>query len=127
MTIEKLLHEEIENEFKDLVNLKLGSDEYKTTVDGLTKLVDRAIKIDELNIDEQNKIDSRETEANLKQQQIDNERKDQKVRNGISIAGIVIPVAVTIWGTIKTLKFEQEGTITTNAGREFMKRIFSRK
>lgn len=127
MTIEKLLHKEIENEFKDLVNLKLGSDEYKTTVDGLTKLVDRAIKIDELNIDEQNKIDSRETEANLKQQQIDNERKDQKVRNGISIAGIVIPVAVTIWGTIKTLKFEQEGTITTNAGREFMKRIFSRK
>lgn len=127
MIIEKLLHEEIENEFKDLVNLKRGSDEYKTTVDGLTKLVDRAIKIDELNIDEQNKIDSRETEANLKQQQIDNERKDQKVRNGISIAGIVIPVAVTIWGTIKTLKFEQEGTITTNAGREFMKRIFSRK
>lgn len=127
MTIEKLLHEEIESEFKDLVNLKLGSDEYKTTVDGLTKLVDRAIKIDELNVDEQNKIDSRETEANLKQQQIDNERRDQKVRNGISIAGIVIPVAVTIWGTIKTLKFEQEGTITTNAGREFMKRIFSRK
>ena len=127
MTIEKLLHEEIENEFKDLANLERGSDEYKTTVDGLTKLVDRAIKIDELNIDEQNKIDSRETEANLKQQQIDNERKDQKVRNGISIAGIVIPVAVTIWGTIKTLKFEQEGTITTNAGREFMKRIFSRK
>lgn len=127
MTIEKLLHEEIESEFKDLVNLKLGSDEYKTTVDGLTKLVDRAIKIDELNVDEQNKIDSRETETNLKQQQIDNERRDQKVRNGISIAGIVIPVAVTIWGTIKTLKFEQEGTITTNAGREFMKRIFSRK
>lgn len=127
MTIEKLLHEEIESEFKDLGTLELGSEKYKTTVDGLTKLVDRAIKIDELNVDEQNKIDSRETEANLKQQQIDNERKDQKVRNGISIAGIVIPVAVTIWGTIKTLKFEQEGTITTNAGREFMKRIFSRK
>lgn len=127
MNIEKLLHEEIESEFEDLGKLELGSDEYKTTVDGLTKLVDRAIKIDELNVDEQNKIDSRETETNLKQQQIDNERRDQKVRNGISIASIVVPVVVTIWGTIKTLKFEQEGTITTNAGREFMKRIFSRK
>lgn len=125
MKIETILHEEIQDEFKELKSMQLGSDEYKTTVDGLTKLVDRAIKIDELNINAQDKI-YKENELDLKQQQIEEERKDRKVRNGITVASIVIPTVVTIWGTLKTLKFEEVGTVTTNAGRNFMNRLFKK-
>ena len=48
MKIETLLHEEIQDEFKNLKEMELGTEEYKTTVDGLAKLVDRAIEIDKL-------------------------------------------------------------------------------
>lgn len=125
MKIETILQEEIKSEFEELKGMKLGTDEYKSTVDGLTKLVDRAIKIEELNNDAQDKI-YKENELDLKQQQIEEERKDRKVRNSITVASIVIPTIVTIWGTLKTLKFEEVGTVTTNAGRNFMNRLFKK-
>lgn len=125
MKIETILQEEIKSEFKELKGMELGSDEYKTTVDGLTKLVDRAIKIEELNNYAQDKI-YKENELDLKQQQIEEEQKDRKVRNSITVASIVIPTIVTIWGTLKTLKFEEVGTVTTNAGRNFMNRLFKK-
>lgn len=125
MKIETILQEEIKSEFEELKGMELGTDEYKSTVDGLTKLVDRAIKIEELNNDAQDKI-YKENELDLKQQQIEEERKDRKVRNSITVASIVIPTIVTIWGTLKTLKFEEVGTVTTNAGRNFMNRLFKK-
>ena len=125
MKIETILQEEIKSEFKELKSMELGTDKYKSTVDGLTKLVDRAIKIEELNNDAQDKI-YKENELDLKQQQLLEERKDRKVRNSITVASIVIPTIVTIWGTLKTLKFEEVGTVTTNAGRNFMNRLFKK-
>ena len=127
MKIETLLHEEIQDEFKNLKEMELGTEEYKTTVDGLTKLVDRAIEIDKLNIDAQDRIDSREIEVDLKQQQINDEKQDRKIRNGIAIAGIVIPTIVTIWGTLKSFKFEKDGTVTTIMGRGFIQKLLPNK
>ena len=127
MKIEALLHEEIQDEFKNLKEMELGTEEYKTTVDGLAKLVDRAIEIDKLNIDAQDKIDSREIEVDLKQQQINDEKQDRKIRNGIAIAGIVIPTIVTIWGTLKSFKFEKDGTVTTIMGRGFIQKLLPNK
>ena len=80
MKIEALLNEEIQDEFKNLKEMELGTEDYKTTVDGLTKLVDRAIEIDKLNIAAQDKIDSREIEVDLKQQQINDDKQDRKIR-----------------------------------------------
>ena len=127
MKIETLLHEEIQDEFKNLKEMELGTEDYKTTVDGLVKLVDRAIEIDKLNIDAQDRIDSREIEVDLKQQQINDEKQDRKIRNGIAIAGIVIPTIVTIWGTLKSFKFEKDGTVTTIMGRGFIQKLLPNK
>lgn len=122
MDIETILRDEIRDEFDELGKIQIGSDEYKTTVDGLTKLMDRAIEIDKIN----NDVEMKEEEAEFKSKQMDDERKDRKVRNCIAIAGIVIPTTITIWGTLKTLKFEEVGTVTTIAGRNFMNQIFKR-
>ena len=115
MRIETKLHEEIQDEMNTLNNLELGSKEYSSTVDGLTKLMDRAIEIDKFN-----------SESEDKTRQMEEDNKDRMVRNSIAVAGIVIPTFVTIWGTIKTLKFEESGTITTNAGRSFINRLFKK-
>lgn len=127
MNMETVLHNEIKNEFNELSKLEVGTEKYNSAVDGIAKLVDRAITIDKLNAEMDTKHDDREIDVEFRTRQMDEEKKDRRVRNGIAVAGIVIPTAVTIWGTLKTLKFEEVGTVTTNAGREFMKRIFSRK
>ena len=126
MKNETMLHEEIQSEFEELKTLEVGSDKYKATVDGLTKLMDRAIEIDKLNVGAEERRDARDIDAELKQEQLEADIKDRKVRNTISVLGIVIPTAVTIWGTLKSLKFEETGTLTTNAGRNFINRIFKK-
>lgn len=39
--------------------------------------------------------------------------------------GIILPTGVSIWGTLKTLKFEEVGTITTVAGKEHVRKLFN--
>ena len=126
MKNETMLHEEIQSEFEELKKIEVGSDKYKTAVDGLTKLMDRAIEIDKLNVSVEDRRDTRDVDAELKQEQFEADVKDRKVRNAISLAGIIIPTVVTIWGTLKSLKFEETGTVTTNAGRNFMNQIFKK-
>ena len=125
MKNEHMLHEEIQAELEELKKIEVGSDEYKVAVDGVTKLMDRAIEIDKLNAEVQEKIESREVETDLKLKQMEEDKKDRRTLNGIAIAGIVIPSGVAIWGTLKTLKFEEIGTITTSAGREHVRKLFN--
>lgn len=127
MKNEELLHEEIESELKCLKDLEIGTEQYKVTVDGLVKLVDRAIEIDKLNLEAEEKSKNRLNDVDFKQKQIEEERKDRLIRNCISAAGIVIPSLITIWGTLKTFKFEEDGTITTVMGRGFINKLLPTK
>lgn len=127
MEIEKLLDEEIQHEFSTLKDVEKGSEEYKTSVDGLTKLLDRAIEMKKIDIETQEKIETREFENDLKLKQMKEDKKDRWVKNGIAIGGIVIPTIVTVWGTLKSFKFEEEGTITTIMGRGFINKLLPKK
>ena len=123
MSIRTLLNEEIKNEFNDLKKMELGSETYKTTVDGLTKLVDRAIELEKIDVEQNENYENRQVELS----KIEDDRKDQFVRNVLTGAGIIIPTAVTIWGTIKSINFEKEGTITTIMGRGFIQKLLPKK
>ena len=57
----------------------------------------------------------------------EDEKRDRRIKNGITIAGIVIPSIITIWGTIKSLNFEKEGTVTTIMGRGFINKLLPKK
>ena len=127
MKFEHLLKEEIVSEVESLGKLELGTEQYKTTVDGVTKLVDRALEIEKIDIEAEERERSREIETNLKIQQIEDDRKDRKVKNGIAIGSTLLGVAVTVWGTLKTLKFEEEGTVTTLVGRGFINKLLPKK
>lgn len=127
MEIEKLLDKEIQHEFSTLKDKEVGTEEHKTSVDELTKLLDRAIEMKKISIEVQDKIENREFENDLKLKQMEEDKKDRWVKNGIAVAGIVIPTAVTIWGTLKSFKFEEEGTITTIMGRGFINKLLPKK
>ena len=127
MNVKTLLEEEIRGEFEGLNELEVGSEEYKTTVDGLTKLIDRAIEIEKMESESDEKVENRVFDNDLKLKQLDEEKKDRLIKNCINVVGIVIPSVITIWGTFKTFKFEEEGTITTTMGRGFINRLFPKK
>lgn len=113
MKNESLIHEEITREFEKLKEMEVGSDQYKATVEGITKLADRAIEIDRLNLEAEEKSKDRE-EGKI----------DRLVRNGLTAAGVVIPAAVTVWGTICAFNFEKEGAITSQTGRQHFGNLF---
>ena len=127
MNVKTLLSEEIKSEFEELKNTQLGTDEYKTTVDGITKLTDRFIELEKLEADVAEKKNARLSDLELKQEQLQEEKKDRWIKNGIAVAGIVIPSVITIWGTVKSFQFEKDGTITTIMGRGFINKLLPKK
>ena len=122
MKNEVMLNDEIKSELNELGKLEVGTEEYKIAVEGITKLMDRAIEINKINTDAQYKM---EIENGFKEKQMELDEKDRKVRNILTALGIILPTGVSIWGTLKTLKFEEVGTITTVAGKEHVRKLFN--
>lgn len=116
MDLVELLEERIQTMLEELENWKEDSEEYKEKVDQIAKLMDRAIELKKI-----------QTDTNVKVSQMREDRKDRLIKDAISIAGIVIPTLVTIWGTVKSIKFEQTGTITTIVGRGFINKLLPKK
>ena len=127
MNIQTLLYDEIEEEFEKLRKIEYGSEQYKVTVDGLTKLMDRAIEMEKFDSECEDKAKTREIEQLEKTQQLADDKKDRLIKNIISGAGVVLPLLVTIWGTKVSLKFEEEGTFTTIMGRGFINKLLPKK
>lgn len=127
MSIKTLLEVEIEDEFEKLANMEPGTDAHRATVDSVAKLMDRAIELEKLDAESQEKEKDRKFDTDLKLKQAKDERLDRIVKNIISVAGIVLPIGLTIWGTKTSLKFEEEGTVTTTIGRGFINKLLPKK
>lgn len=127
MKIETVLDGEILNEFEELKKLKVGSEEYRTAVDGIGKLLDRAIEYDKLDAECNDKSLNRGFEEDYKLQLAEDEKRDRRIKNIITIVGIAVPSVITIWGTIVSLNFEKEGTVTTIMGRGFINKLLPKK
>lgn len=127
MEVRDLLSEVIYSELEEIRRMDVGSEEYKVAVDGVTKLADRAIELKKVDIELMDKAETRKQENSFRQKQMDEERVDRLIRNCISVAGIILPLGVTIWGTLASFKFEEEGTVTTMMGRGFINKLLPKK
>lgn len=127
MNVETLLYEAIEEAFNELNEMPNGSEERKAKVDELAKFMDRAIEMEKIDVDCKHKDKALENEQVFKQQQMVDEKRDRLVKNVISVAGVVLPLAVTIWGTIASFKFEKEDSISTIMGRGYIQKLLPKK
>ena len=127
MSLEILLDKELESSINSLEDIPLGTEEYKASVDAITKLLDKSIELKKLEIETDDKIKTREFEESIKTQQMEDERKDRIIKNWLTGASIVIPAGCGIWGFIKSIKFEETGTITTLSGRNILGSILKFK
>lgn len=123
----QLLEEEIARLFNELSDLDFDSEEYKTTMNELVKLIDRSNEVQKIEIEHDDKVKSRERDYELKRKQMDIDKKDRMIDHTIAAAGILIPSFLTIWGTILSLKFEETGSVTTIMGRGFINKLLPKK
>lgn len=121
--IKDLLSKEIETELNTLEDMDMGSDEQSKAVNDLTKLLDRAIEIEKMDNDKLQKEKTAEIEAEIKYKQLKSENIDRIIKNGLTGVSIIGGFALTVWGTIKSIKFEETGTITTIMGRGFINKL----
>lgn len=125
MSIKTQLEDEIREEFEALRKIEVGSDTYRVTVEGLTKLVDRKIEMDKAEVDARERIIKRNDDNEFKEMQLADDRKDRAIKNGLTLATLVITTGTTIWGILKSLKieFKDNEMITSTVGKELMKRV----
>ena len=120
---------EVNAKMEELEYLEPHSDEYKAAVDSLTKLTDRILEFEKLELDETKTQINRQIEyekLDVEEEKVANEKRDNKIKNWLTAAGIVVPTGLAVWGTFKSIKFEETGTITTIAGRNFFNKLFKK-
>ena len=130
MKVKELLTEEIERQLGSLDEIPLCSEENTTAIDSVTKLLDRLNEMEKTELESLDKIKSREIEKlehELKMKQAEEERRDHVVKNTLTAVSVIGGFAVTIWGTLKSIEFEKEGTITTIMGRGFINKLLPKK
>ena len=127
MSIKTLLNDEIQSEIEELQKIAVGSEQHKVSVDAIAKLLDKSIELEKLDAEAQERYDSREADNELKWKQVENERKDQIVKNVLTGVSVIGGFALTIWGTCKSLKFEETGVVTSIMGRGFIQKLLPKK
>lgn len=127
MSIKNELIEEFNDEVKGLRGLQLGSDEYKATVDGVTKLADRIIEIDKIQQEASAKQISQINENELKAAQMADDRIDKWIRNGIEGVKVVGGLVAAGLALVVSINFEREGTLTTEAGKSALRQLLKFK
>lgn len=127
MSLKTLLDDAITNGFNKLDGMEVGSEEYKTTVDQLTKMTDRVIEIEKFESEEDNQKSNREVDKDLRLKQMKQEQLDRYIKHGLTAVSVIGGIVLTVWGAKASWRFEETGTITSTAGRKFINNLFFKK
>lgn len=127
MSVKDLLTDEIERQIGSLEDMEFGSETHKAAVDDLTKLLGKLNEMEKIENDYLIADLDREKDTDLKCKQMDEEKLDHIVKNCLTAVSVVGGFALTIWGTYKSIKFEETGTITTIMGRGFINKLLPKK
>ena len=123
MSIKNALTAEVVDELKELKKIQVGSEQHRQATDAVIKMVDRIIDFEKQESDKKFQEENREIETRLELQKQKNEKRSRMTTNILTAVSIGSGIILTIWGTKISLKFEEEGTVTTSAGRSFINDI----
>lgn len=123
MVIEALLEERVQKDFEKLNSEGVDAETRKGLVDETLKFTDRLIELKKHDADIREKQETRRIEDEARTKQMQDEKIDKWVRNGVTLLGIVTTSWLTYWGIRYSTDFEKEGTYTTIAGRGLISKI----
>lgn len=115
--IKGLLEEEIKEEIRSLSELDSGSKEKSTAIDDLAKLYKLKIEDTKVDFDYGDKYEARESDEQLKRDQLSEQVKDRYFRLGIEAAGILLPMMFYAIWMRRGFRFEETGTYTSTTFR----------
>lgn len=119
MSVKQKLEDEFESQMNLLSNMDVGTDEYAKTVEGVSKIADRLIKIQQLN--DEYDLKSREIE-NAKENRIQEEEQARK-KNRIDWGKVIVPTVGAFTMGIITMIWEKTDTLTSSAGKSALRDI----
>ena len=115
MRTETILREEIESIKKEMQRYQIGSKEYESAVESLTKLVDRLNNLEKIQMESEHKHLDREMEERLREKEIKIDKRDRYLRNGAAIGGVILTAVTTMKIHKDVLKFDGAGYIFTSS------------
>ena len=121
--IKNLLEEEIKNEIENLASLEPGSEKHSTAVESLAKLYKVKLDEDKTSMEYLDKTQNRKSDEGFKVAQIEENVKDRYVKIGIAAAELVLPLMFYGVWMRRGLKFEQDGTFTSQTFRGLFSRF----
>ena len=110
MSVKSLLTDEICGQVNEISKLVVGTEESKTAINGAGILMDKLNDVQRLEIE---------------REKAENERKDRKIKNGITIGTAVTGAFITIGASLLAYIYEERGTITSMPGRKSVDRAFN--
>lgn len=123
MSVRRILVEEFESEMEELKKMEVGSDQYRITVEGITKIVDRINEIDNKANELALKDSIQTNEYILKEQQIKTEKRSRDITVWTTVGIASMQIIAAGLAFIASVNFEREGTFTTEGGRSALRQL----
>lgn len=108
---------------EQMKKMEVGTPEYKNAGEVLAKLQAQYNELEKLEVESRDKEEQRETEAQLRREEMKADQKDKKIGYTLTFLGIAVPAGVAVWGALKSWKFEETGVVASATGRKFMDAI----
>ena len=115
MNVKDMACDEIKTDFENLKEVELGSEEFKTSVDGITKLMDRYIEMEKHDDEVKAREIDRKFDQELKRKQARDERIDRWIKNGC--------VAVGVGGDLTAPAKSGDYAAVTELARQFVEKV----
>ena len=122
MSIGTALRDTIKDSIDEIKRCKSGSEEYEKQVRGTTALIDRYNEMERIELEKQ-KVEVELEKLEVEEKKNKDEKNDRVVKNILTGIGL----GITALGTVAMFIFEEKGTITTQAGRKMLDRVFRTK
>lgn len=119
--IQYKLKENLSEQLDELNKISVEDEKFDGAVNGITKLMDRMIKIEEMRDQKDSKEEARLIEADMRIKEI----KELKRKNRLEVVKIVVPTTAMFLTAIGTAIYEKTDTVTNTPGKISIRNLMS--
>lgn len=123
MSIKHDLIEEFNNQLEEVSKMEVGTEKYKITMDGVTKLADRIIEIEKCEAESDIAEETRVNNELSKAEELRIDKRDKIIRIVIEGVKVVGGFGLTAWAFVAAMNFEKEGVLTTEGGKAALRSL----
>ena len=119
--IQYKLKENLSEQLDELNKISVEDEKFDGAVNGITKLMDRMIKIEEMRDQKDSKEEAKLIEADMRIKEI----KELKRKNRLEVVKIVVPTTAMFLTAVGTAIYEKTDTVTNTPGKISIRNLMS--